>query len=237
MKSRTDFKRHPPILTDRPISYVLDWMSQRKFIKHALVATTAVLLFSFTIMVFAAKPDLSDPVARLPASARPSIAETTRVTFAGKEFVLRDKATNQPVQIWEYFPPSADITKWDELVGFQIYPVTQDGNEPMDHAVRTAKLFKRQFPQMQFALYSDKTTGAALLDFFYPTSNRKDAEFMEFDSFKFFKDANTDNVICFHYAKNIPSGPDRNPQAIAADIKATRTKIIPAMAKFPLYRK
>jgi hypothetical protein len=171
-----------------------------------------------------------------PDPSRPSISETTKISFVGVDFELRDKATNQAVPVWEYFPPSADSAKWDELVDFRVYPVHANGNDPMDHAARTVKLFKQQYPYMQFALYSDKKTGAALLDFLCPTSSRKDGSFYEFNAFKFFRDAGSPNVISFHYVKNIPCDVWLSPQIISSQIKATRKQVVPAMVLFPLYR-
>src|SRR5712691_823757 len=116
---------------------------------------------------------VSAPVTTPPDLSRPSVTNTQTVEFLGRKFELKFKATDQPVQIYEYFLARETPSAWLELVEFQIYPVHPDGNEPMDHAKRTAAAFKTKYPYMRFALYSDKNTNAALLDFFYPTSTRK----------------------------------------------------------------
>jgi hypothetical protein len=181
----------------------------------------------------------SAPVATAPDPGRPSIADAQTVDFIGRKFVLKFKATDRPVRIYEYFPAQEGPENWLELAEFQIYPVNPNGNEPMDHAKRTAAAFKQKYPFMQFALYSDTKTGAAMLDFFYPASTRKEKgkEFLEFNAFKFFRDAGSPLTMSFHYAKNIEAtGPSRPASAVSTDIKKTRQTVIPAMAAFPLYR-
>lgn len=181
----------------------------------------------------------STPVVTAPDPSRPSITDTQAVEFLGKRFELKFKATDKPVRIYEYFPAGETPDNWFELAEFQVYPVHPDGNEPMDHAKRTAAAFKQKYPYMQFALYADNNTGAALLDFFYPTSTRKDKgkEFLEFNAFKFFRDAGSAHTMSFHYAKNIESASaTRKMNDVSGDIKKTRQEVVPAMAKFPLYR-
>jgi len=166
-----------------------------------------------------------------------SVTSTVKVSFIGKQFLLKDKATNQSVPVYEYFQAGDNPPAWEELVDFRIYPVNQDGNEPKDHAARTAKLFMQKYPYMKFALYESKSDGAVLLDFFYPTSSRKDGNFLEFNAFKFYKEPGSQVVMSFHYAKNIEGiSKERAMSAVSTDIKSTRTELVPAMAAFPLYR-
>lgn len=172
-------------------------------------------------------------------SSRASVANTKSVEFIGKKFELKFKDTDHPVRIAEYYPAKETPSDWFELVEFQIYPVHPDGNKPIDHARRTAQAFKQKYPQMQFALLTNHKTGEAMLDFFYPTSTRKekDKSFLEYDAFKFFQDAGGTQTMSFHYAKNIEGpGTDRPMNSVIEDIKKTRAEIVPAMAKFPLYR-
>lgn len=165
-----------------------------------------------------------------------SIANTQALEFAGKRYELKFQSKDEPVVLREYFLPAETTDKWSELMDFRIYPVTSASNDPLDHAARTAKLFKQQFPYMQFALSSNKESGAAVLDFLSPTSTREDGEFMEFNAFKFYKSAGTPNVISIHYAKNIDASDSRKPEDLLAEVKATRAEIVPAIAKFPLYK-
>ena len=181
----------------------------------------------------------SAPVATPPDLGRPSVANTQTVEFLGRKFELKFKDTTKPVRIYEYFLAQETPSNWIELVEFQIYPVHPDGNEPMDHAKRTAAAFKQKYPYMQFALFADSNTGAALLDFFYPESSRKEKgkDFLEFNAFKFFRDAGSTHTMSFHYAKNIEDiGTARPMNSVSADIKKTREELVPAMAKFPLFR-
>lgn len=169
----------------------------------------------------------------------PSVAATTRVDFLGKPFERKWKSTDGPVKRYEYYPGKQTPNNWFEMVEFQVYPMRADGNGPRAHAVRLAEDFKRHYPYMKFALYADKSTGAALLDFFYPTSVRKDKDkqYFEFDAFKFFRDPVSGHTLCFHYAKNIEApGPDHPMSDVAADLNNTRHKVIPAMARFGAYR-
>src|SRR5688500_6562843 len=89
-------------------------------------------------------------------SERPSVASTKKVEFLAQKFDLKFKATDKPVRIYEYFPANETPDNWLELVEFQIYPVHPQGNDPMDHAKRTASAFKKKYPHMRFAVYADK---------------------------------------------------------------------------------
>lgn len=194
----------------------------------------AIFLCSLTLVGCAAAP-----VAAPPDMSRPSVAATQTVEFIGKQFQLKFKDTDKPVRIYEYYPAQDSPSDWMELTEFQVYPVRSDGNEPMDFAKRLAVAFKQKYPYMQFALYSDNNTGAAMLDFFYPTSTRKDKDkdFLEFNAFKFFRDAGSAQTMSFHYARNIESTSASRPMAsVSAEVKETRRQVVPAMAKFPLYR-
>lgn len=184
-------------------------------------------------------PSYASETSALTDSGRPSVADTKTVEFLGKKFELKFKAADKPVRIYEYFLASETPENWLELVEFQVYPAHPDGNEPMDHAKRTAAAFKKKYPYMQFAMYSDNKTGAALLDFFYPESTRKEngKEFLEFNAFKFFRDAGSNHTMSFHYAKNIEGiGVSRPMNDVSGDIKKTRQEVVPAVAKFPLFR-
>lgn len=168
---------------------------------------------------------------------RPSIEKTQVLDFASKQFELRVQAPQQAVPIFEYFLPGEAVSRWSELVDFRVYPVHPEGNQPLQHAQRLARQFKQQYPHMQFELQADEQTGVVLLDFFYPTSTRKDGDFLEFNAFKFFQDAGTPHVISFHYAKNIPDiAANRGSHQVGADIRATRAQVLPALVKLPLYR-
>ncbi len=180
----------------------------------------------------------SEPTA--PASSeRASVTSTQIVEFIGKKFELKFKATDKPVRIYEYFLSNETPENWLEMVAFEIYPVHPEGNEPMDHAKRTAAAFKQKYPYMQFALFTGKNTDAALLDFFFPESTRKekDKNFLEFNAFKFFRSAGSPYTMSFHYVKNIEGTSASRPmERVSSDIKKTRQEVVPAIARFPLYR-
>ena len=161
-------------------------------------------------------------------------SQYTTVEFIGKKFELKFTATDQPVQIYEYYLPNESPADWIELVEIQIYPVNPDGNKPIDFAKRVAAAFLQQYPDMRYALITDNNSDAAVLDFFYPTSSRKEKgkEFLEFDAFKFFSVAGGTQTMSFHYAKNIEF---INPDSFASEFKKTREEIVSAMAEFPLF--
>lgn len=180
------------------------------------------------------------PVAQAQWLVRPSVSDTEAVEFLGKTFELHYKAIDQPVHIYEYFPIGEAPNNWFELVQFQVYPVHPNGNEPLDHAQRTAMGFLQKYPYMQVGLYVDDRTGAAILDFFDPDSNRREdgTEYLEFSAFKFFRDADSSHTIGFHYAKNIEStNPSRDLEDVTAEIIRTREEVLPALMEFPLYRR
>jgi len=180
----------------------------------------------------------TDTPTTTPDPSHPSVAKIQTVEFIGKEFELKFKATDQPVHIYEYYVPSENSSDWIELVEIQIYPVNLDGNEPMDFANRTAAAFMQQYPDMRYALLSDNNSDAVILDFFYPTSTRKETgkEFIEWDAFKFFRDVDSEQVIGFHYAKNIEGISSSRPaNDVLSDINKTRETIEAAMAEFSLF--
>ncbi len=174
-----------------------------------------------------------------PDLSRPSVANTQTVEFIGKKFELKFKATDQPVQIYEYYLPNETPSDWIELVDFQIYPVNPDGNEPMDFARRTAAAFMKQFPDMQYALISDNNSDAVIVDFLYPGSTRKGKgkNFIEWDAFLYFRDAGSSHIMSFHYAKNIEDvSSSHSFDDVLSDINKTRKTVESAMAEFPLFR-
>lgn len=196
----------------------------------------------FAFVIFAALSALSNYASeptRKTDSTRPSVADTKTVEFIGKKFELKFKATDKPTRIYEYFLDKETPDNWLELVEFQIYPIHPEGNEPMDHAARTANSFKKTYPYMQFALFSEEKGGGALLDFLCPESSSKEKgkDYLEFNAFKFFRDSGSDRTMSFHYTKNIEYTKEaRTTGKALSEIKKTRQDIIPAMAKFPLYR-
>lgn len=169
-----------------------------------------------------------------PDLSHPSVANTQIVEFMGKKFELKFKSTDQPTQIYEYYLPNETPSDWIELVEFQIYPVNPDGNKPIDFARRVAAAFMQQYPNMQYSLITDNNSDAAVLDFFYPTSSRKEKgkEFLEFDAFKFFSVAGGTQTMSFHYAKNIEF---INPDSFLSEFEKTREEIVSAMTEFPLF--
>src|SRR5262249_11731804 len=155
----------------------------------AIPAAVAVASTMALSQVAPSKPDRNArPSAPKVPSKPPSIADTKSVTFIGKQFDLKFHAAQQVIPLYEYYPAKDTPELWMELVDFRIYPVNPNGNAPIDHAGRTAAEFKQKYPSMNFALYQDNKGTEALLDFFYPTSTRKEAgkSFLEFNAFKFF---------------------------------------------------
>lgn len=196
-----------------------------------------------TILVWLAAAGLtacaSTPTTSGPDTTRPSIAQTESVDFLGKRFDLKSEDEAGPTRIYEYFAGSQSPDDWLELVEFQVYPVHPEANAPMDFAQRTAAALRQRYPQMRFGLYADKESGAALLDFFFPRSLRQEPgkQFLEFNAFKFFSDENSERTLSFHYARNIEGlSSSRTEADVIEDLKQTRAQVIPAMARFPLYR-
>jgi hypothetical protein len=195
--------------------------------------TVLALIFYTAVPIYASEP------AAPAVSRHASVANTKTVEFIGKKFELKFKATDKPVRIYEYFLSNETPEHWLEMVEFQIYPTHPQSNEPMDHAKRTAAAFKQKYPHMQFALLTEEKTGAAMLDFFYPESTRKEKgkSFLEFNAFKFYREADSPHTKSFHYAKNIEGPSQSRPmEKVSADIKKTREAVIPAIARFPFYR-
>ena len=164
-----------------------------------------------------------------------SASDIQTVEFLGKEFQLKFAAVDKPVKTYEYYLASETPSDWFELVEFQIYPVNPDGNRPVDFAKRTAAAFMQQYPDMQYALFSDKSSSSVMLDFFYPTSTRVDKDYVEFDAFKYFQDGGSPSVICLHYARNIEGVSASRPSSdVLADIKKARAQVESALAGFSI---
>ena len=181
---------------------------------------------------YAEEPRTTEP----DTAASLSVSKTQTIDFIGKTFILKYKETDQAVPIYEYFPDGDNPPAWNELVDFRVYPVHPDGNKPLDHARRAAELFKQQYPHMRFALYDSKESESVILDFFYPTSSRKDGEFLEFNSFLYYRDPGSNIVMSFHYAKNIPGMTSvRSMETVIDDLRKARAELVSAMAAFPTY--
>lgn len=179
------------------------------------------------------------PPVSAPDAGRPSIADTESVEFLGKRFDLKFEDMVGPTRIYEYFAGGDTPQDWLELVEFQVYPVHQEANAPLDFARRTAAALQQKYPQMQFGLYTIDGTDATLLDFFFPMSTRKvpGKQFLEFNVFKFFRDQDGGQTLSFHYVRNIESvSASRSADEVIADLKAARSAVLPAMVEFPLYR-
>ena len=163
-----------------------------------------------------------------------SIADTQSLSFDGREFVLKFKAENQSVPLFEYFLANESPSEWTELVDFRIEPKVPRANKPLDHAARTAKLFKATYPLMPFAMYKNDKTGEALLDFLILLP---DKDGLEFNAFRFYAAGSDHRVLCFHYAKKL-KGPSETKtyQDAKAEIVALRQKILPIIWQVPVYR-
>jgi hypothetical protein len=202
-----------------------------------ILALILMLMFS-SFPVTAAKPAAA--VAAVPAQEESlRISETRSIVFLGRTFDLKFASANKPVHSYEFFRKEESPELWLELVEFQIYPINPDGNEPIDFAKQVADAFKKQYPHMPFALLTEESTGAVILDFFYPTSTRKEAgkEFLEFNAFKFFRAADERHTSSFHYAKNIESISEaRAFEVVSSEIRRTREELVSALAVFPIYR-
>jgi hypothetical protein len=199
-----------------------------------LLALVLILMFS-SVQVMAAKP-----AAAVLAQEEPlRISETRSIVFLDRTFDLKFASANKPVHSYEFFRKEESPELWLELVEFQIYPINPDGNEPIDFAKRVADAFVKQYPKMPYALHTEESTGAVILDFFHPASTRKEAgkTFLEFNAFKFFRAADEQHVSSFHYAKNIESISEaRAFEVVSSEIKRTREELVSALAVFPIYR-
>jgi len=156
------------------------------------------------------------------------------IEFIGKTFELQFTSTDQGVQRFEYYLPNESPSDWFELVEIQVYPENPAGNEPIDLANRIASAFIQQYPEMKYSLLQNNSANEVILDFFYPTSTREG--YLEFNAFKFFKDPASEQVIGFHYAKNIEDeNSSRTYDAVVTDLKQTIKEIESALAKFDLF--
>lgn len=156
------------------------------------------------------------------------------IEFVGKEFELKFKSLDQPVQTFEYYLPNESPSDWLELVEIQYYPVHPTANQPVEFAQRIADAFMQQYPDMQYSLLTNNNTNEAMLNFFYPTATR--AGYLEFNAFKFLKDPGSSRVIGFHYAKNIEDiSASRSHDDVLAEIRQTVKDIEAALAKFNLF--
>ena len=188
---------------------------------------------TWTAIVLPEATQIDIPVTTITGPDISSASNIQTIELLGRQFELKFAATDKPVKSYEYYLVNESPDDWFELVEFQIYPVNADGNQPVDFAKRTASAFMQQYPDMKYALFSDKSSSSAMLDFFYPTSTRKDKDYVEFDAFKYFQDGGSTSVICLHYARNIEGVSATRPSSdVSADIKKVRVEVEAALAKF-----
>jgi hypothetical protein len=167
-----------------------------------------------------------------------SVSATQSINFLGRTFELKFKSTDRPVRSYEFYQKDESPDSWLELVEFQIYPMGQEGSAPIEFAKQVAAGFIQRYPDMQYAIYNSDSTDVVMLDFFYPTSTRKEEgkEFLEFNAFKFFLPAGEKQMIGFHYAKNIESiSESRSFEIVSGDIKRTREELVSAMSALKIY--
>jgi hypothetical protein len=182
---------------------------------------------------------VSTSVTQTPDSSQLSIANEQSVDILGKTFERQFKAHDKEVQIYEYFLAQETPDYWFERIEFQVYPEHADGNKPIDFAERAAAAFKKEHPDMLFALNPDSNTDAVFLDYFYPTTAHKEKGmgFLEFNAFMFFREVGSPFVVSIHYVKIIEGmSPYRRMSEVENDITKAREEIIQAMTRFPLVR-
>ena len=167
--------------------------------------------------------------------ARRSVS-TPSVDFLGKTFEQKVKINDKQARMTEYFLAQEAPDSWLERVEFQIYPKHPNGNKPVDFAKRAAAAFKNNHPGMEYALSPDSTSDAVYLDYFYPTTAHKETGrgFVEFNAFKFYRDAGSPFVFSFHYTKMIEGiNPSRPMSDFVDDIKKARQETMQAMERLP----
>lgn len=162
-----------------------------------------------------------------PDLSRPSIADTQSVQFAGKTFVLKFRKPG----LWEFFPPQESVDAWSEMLDFTVVPRDQNRFEPLDLGKRTVQLHQQENPNMPAILTTDNRTGVLYLMLFFPKSLRKDGQFSEISFFKYYKDSATDQIIIFHFARNIPT-----PDDPVESTEKMGAELVPTFKAFPLYR-
>jgi hypothetical protein len=170
-----------------------------------------------------------------PALSRPSVAETNSLIFAGKTFVLKYQTDGQ-IPLKEYFLPEESVDAWSDMADFRVAPPLLNDLEPVDLANRAALLHQQDYPLMTVQLNTDDYSGVTTMMLFYPSSLRKDGRFSEFSIFKFYKDSATGQNITFHFARNIPVATPEAERDLEKNLRKLQQEVLPAMARFPLYR-
>ncbi len=189
---------------------------------------TLLMLSALTLLYACA----SRPAAVAPDLPRPSIAETQKVVFDGRTFVLKFEKNG----LREYFPENESVDAWNEMVDFTVVPAELNRFEPLDLGKRTVALHQQENPQMPAIMSTDNRTGILYLMLFYPTALRKDGRFSEYSFFKYYRDSGTGQIIIFHFARNVPADKPQTPAERSESVTTIGQEIVPVIKAFPLYR-
>jgi hypothetical protein len=138
------------------------------------------------------------------ASATCGRAEAPVIDFSGQKYHLdyedRGKLPDGRLGngVAEFTLPGETVNDWTKLFAFHAYPTA--GNDPAAATAMLGKVVKEANKDANFAITKVPDSGESIIDFLTWTPG---SDVMEFDVFKYAKDANGKGLVALQYAQHI----------------------------------
>jgi hypothetical protein len=142
----------------------------------------------------------------------------TNVTVGDTTFLLASEEGNNNGKLREYLPIGENFDHWFHLVAVREFPKLDD---PKKYIAAFAQQYHAKFPQMQFQVAQDVSTGDWTIDFLeYPTSGT--LQFLEWNFFRAHKSPR--GLMVYQHAVRFYYSGDMQPAADS--FKETRKKML-----------
>jgi len=189
------------------------------------------------VTVAAPKPAVVHPKkVHAPAPARPSVATTTTITFAGEVYTLKYQGTTNGEVLRQYYTGAETSQRWTRLVELHVYPTAGKNMSAPDYAALVAKNLQAANPYAEYTLQTNKADGSATLNFSTWNDATLKAHYTEFDAFKFMAAPKTGDIIGFHYVENLYTDLKATTEQNRSNSEAEKQRVVLETAKVPLYQ-
>ena len=170
------------------------------------------------------------------APARPSVAATNSITFAGSAYALKYQGTPNGEVLRQYYTGTESSQHWTRLVELHVYTTAAKGMSAADYAALVAKNLQAANPYAEYTLQSNKVDGTATLNFNTWNDATLKAHYTEFDTFKFMAAPKTGNIIGFHYVENLYTDLKATTEQNRTNSENEKQRVVLETAKVPLYQ-
>lgn len=171
-----------------------------------------------------------------PAPARPSVAATTTITFAGTLYTLKYQGITNGETLRQYYSGAETSRNWTRLLELHVYPTADKGISAADYAALIVKNLQASNPYAEYALQANKTDASATLNFSTWNDATLRAHYTEFDTFKFMATARNGNIIGFHYVEKLFTDLKATTEDNRKNSEAEKQRVVLETAKVPLYQ-